>query len=121
MSARPKSFNDYVSRFPKPVQHLLEAMRATIRKTAPEAEETITYGVPAFRQGENLVWFAAHTRHIGFYPRASAIAAFKKELRDYTFAKGSVQFPFNKPLPLDLIGRIVRFRLKEVAAKSSRH
>lgn len=120
MSIQPEDFSEYASGFPKRVQRLLAAMRSTIKKAAPEAEETISYGVPAFQQREILVWFAAHSHHIGFYPRASAIKAFKNDLREYTFAKGSVQFPFDEQLPLELIDRIVRFRLKEIAAKSSR-
>lgn len=120
MSSAPKNFADYASQFPQSVQQLLKAVRLTIKKAAPEANETMSYGVPAFRQREILVWFAAHSHHLGFYPRASAIAAFRKELCNYTFAKGSVRFPFDEPLPLDLISRMVRFRLKEAAQESSR-
>lgn len=88
-------------------------MRLTIRKVAPKATETISYQIPAFRLDRILVWFAAHANHIGFYPGASAIAAFKKELSEYKSAKGSVQFPFDEPLPLSLIARIVKYRVKE--------
>lgn len=116
--AQPKDFNDYASRFSQRVRRLLKSVRSTIKEAAPDAEEAISYGIPAFRQGGILVWFAAHEHHIGFYPRASAIAAFKKELKDYMVAKGSEQFPFDAPLPLDLVDRSVRFRLKEAAAKS---
>lgn len=108
-------FSEYARRQPKAVQPLLREMRETIRKAAPQAEETISYGMPAFRLGGGrpLVWFAAHARHIGFYPGASGIATFADELGGYKHAKGSVQFPIDEPLPLALVARIVRFRVKE--------
>lgn len=109
----PKNFDDYADRFPKEVQQRLQKMRLTIKKAAPQAKETISYGIPAFTLGGLLVWFAAFKNHIGFYPRASAIAAFKKELSAYKGAKGSVQFPFDKPLPLALVSRVVKFRVKQ--------
>ena len=87
--------------------------RQRAQKAAPKAEEAISYGMPAFKLNGLLVWFAAYAKHIGFYPRVSAIAAFKKELSIYKGAKGSVQFPLDKPLPLALITRIVKFRAKE--------
>jgi uncharacterized protein YdhG (YjbR/CyaY superfamily) len=119
--SKPKNYVDYASHFPEDVQQLLHKMRLTIRKAAPEAQETISYGIPAFRlDGGILVWFAAHTNHIGFYPGASGIAAFKKELGAYKWAKGSVQFPLEEPLPLALITRIVRFRVKQRLAKHKR-
>jgi uncharacterized protein YdhG (YjbR/CyaY superfamily) len=110
-------FDDYASGFPKDVQRRLREMRAAIAKAAPEATETISYRMPAFRMNTVLVWFGAHANHIGFYPGASGIAAFKKELSGYTFAKGSVQFPFEAPLPLALVSKIVKFRVKEQRAK----
>lgn len=114
MSRRiPKDIDDYIDGFPQEVQQLLRKMRQTIQKAAPEAEETISYGIPAFKLNGMLVWFAAFKNHIGFYPHASGIAAFKRELSAYKSAKGSVQFPFDAPLPLALVGRIVRFRVKE--------
>ncbi len=109
----PKSFDDYLDRFPKEVQQRLQKMRLTVKKAAPQAREKISYGIPAFTLNGMLVWFAAFKKHIGFYPRTSAIAAFKKELSRYKGAKGSVQFPFDKPLPLPLISHIVKFRVKE--------
>jgi len=112
-----KDFNDYAERFPKDVQQLLRKMRQTIRKAAPAATETISYRMPAFRLDGILVWYAAHTGHIGFYPGASAIATFKKELSPYKSAKGSVQFPFDEPLPLSLVTRIVEHRVREQVAK----
>jgi uncharacterized protein YdhG (YjbR/CyaY superfamily) len=116
----PKNFADYVDRFPKDVQQLLRKMRLTIKKAAPQAKETISYGIPAFTLNGMLVWFAAFQSHIGFYPGASAIAAFKKELSAYKGAKGSVQFPFDEPLPLALVSRIVKFRVKQNLDKQSR-
>jgi uncharacterized protein YdhG (YjbR/CyaY superfamily) len=109
----PKNFSDYADRFPKDVQQLLQKMRRTVKKAAPQAKETISYGIPAFTLNAMLVWFAAFKTHIGFYPRASAIAAFKKELSAYKRAKGSVQFPLDEPLPLALVSRIVKFRVKQ--------
>ena len=109
----PKNFDDYARRFPKEAQQLLKKMRLTIKKAAPQAKETISYGIPAFTLNGMLVWFAAFQSHIGFYPRTSAIAAFKKELSAYKGAKGSVQFPFDEPLPLALVSRIVKFRVKQ--------
>lgn len=94
------------------MQRKLKQMRATIRKAAPGATETISYGIPAFKTTKMLVWFGAHTNHIGFYPGAGGVAAFKKELSRYKFAKGSVQFPFDEPLPLPLVTRIVKFRVR---------
>ncbi len=106
--------DDYIAGFPPKVQALLRKVRSTIRKAAPKASERISYSVPALvLNGKVLVWYAAFKSHIGFYPKAAAIAAFDKELSRYKFAKGSVQFPFNEPLPLDLIGRMVDFRIAE--------
>lgn len=113
-----KDIDDYIDQFPKEVQQLLKKMRVTIQKAAPEAQETISYGIPAFKLNGMLVWFAAHKGHIGFYPGASGIAAFKKELSAYKSAKGSVQFPFDSPLPLALVRRIVKFRVKEDLGKT---
>ncbi len=116
----PKNIDDYVDRFPKQVQQLLQKMRLTIKKAAPQAKETISYGIPAFALDGILVWFAAFKSHIGFYPRASATAAFKKELSAYKGAKGSVQFPFDEPLPLALVSRIVKFRVKQNLSKQKK-
>ena len=112
-----RNFDAHLERFPKNVQRLLQEMRLSIKKAAPQAKETISYGIPAFTLNGLLVWFAAHKNHIGFYPRASAIAAFKKELSAYKGAKGSVQFPFDKPLPLALISRIVKYRMNQNLSK----
>lgn len=117
---RPKDFDDYLHRFPKEVRQRLQKMRLTVKKAAPQAKEKISYGIPSFTVNGMLVWFAAFKNHIGFYPRTSAIAAFKKELSTYKSAKGSVRFPFDKPLPLDLIGRMVKFRVKENLSKGKK-
>ena len=111
--AKPTNIDEYIKSFPKDIQTLLEQFRLTVKKNAPQATEVISYGIPAFKLNGMLVWFAAHTAHIGFYPRVSAIEAFKKELSIYKGAKGSVQFPFDKPLPLGLIKKIVKFRVQE--------
>jgi len=109
----PKDIDEYIARFPSKVQALLQKMRATIRKAAPGAEEKISYQIPAFTLEGMLVFFAAHKKHLGFYPRATGIAKFKKELLPYKGAKGSVQFPLEKPIPFGLISRIVKFRVTE--------
>lgn len=111
------SIDDYIARSPRAVQGHLRRIRATVRKAAPEAEEAIKYGVPTFVLHENLVHFAAFKNHIGFYPTPSAIEAFQDDLSVYKGAKGSVRFPLDRPMPLRLIGQIVRFRVKEVEAK----
>ncbi|MBS4028782.1 MAG: DUF1801 domain-containing protein [Ignavibacteriales bacterium] len=115
---KPKDFNEYVKSYPKEVQQLLKQLRETIIKSAPQAEELISYGMPAFKLNGMLLYFAAYTNHIGFYPHRSAIIAFKKELSVYKGAVGSVQFPLDKPLPLRLISIIVKFRVKENLEKA---
>jgi uncharacterized protein YdhG (YjbR/CyaY superfamily) len=112
-----KTIDEYIKTFPVDVQNILEKMRQTIRKAAPEAIETISYQMPAFKLNGNLVYFAAHKNHIGFYPTSSGIEAFKNELSPYVWSKGAVQFPTNKPIPYDLVSRIVQFRVKENLAK----
>lgn len=116
----PKNIDEYVAGFPRDVQEILNQVRATISKAAPEAEETIKYGIPTFVLHGNLVHFAAFKHHIGFYPTPSGIEAFRKELSRYESAKGSVQFPIDQPMPLTLIAKIVSFRVKEARAKSAR-
>jgi uncharacterized protein YdhG (YjbR/CyaY superfamily) len=119
-SQKLKTINSYIENFPSEVQVLLEKMRATISKAAPDAEETIGYGIPTFKLNGNLVHFAGYKNHIGFYPAPSAIKAFQKELSVYEGAKGSVQFPLNKALPLALVAKIVKFRVKENLAKTKK-
>ena len=119
-SAAPTSIEDYIAAFPPDVQKILQTVRATIRKAAPDAEEAMKYGIPTFVLGGNLVHFGGFKTHIGFYPTPSGIEAFKKELSAYEGAKGSVQFPLDKPVPLPLIARIVKFRVEEVRQKATK-
>ncbi|HQH73955.1 MAG TPA: DUF1801 domain-containing protein [bacterium] len=114
----PKNMDEYISGFPQDVQAILEKIRTAIRKAAPNAEETITYQIPTFTLHGNLVHFAAFKKHIGFYPEPSGIEKFQKELSVYKSAKGSVQFPLDKPIPFDLISEIVMFRVKENLEKA---
>lgn len=113
LTEKPPDVDCYISDFPDEIQVMLERLRQTIRKAAPQADEVISYGMPAYKMNGMLVWFAAHSKHIGFYPGASGIEAFKKELSAYKGAKGSVQFPLDKPLPLGLVTEIVKFRVME--------
>ena len=110
---KPSNIDEYMAGLPENIQKILEELRSTIRKAAPAAEETINYGIPTFTLNGNLVHFAAFKNHIGFYPAPSGIEAFKKELSVYDGAKGSVQFPVKDKLPMALITKIVKFRVKE--------
>ena len=110
---QPGTIDDYIGRFPEDVQEKLQQLRALIARVAPEAQERISYQMPAFHLKGNLVYFAAFPKHIGLYPTSSGIAKFRKELSRYATSKGTVRFPLNEPLPLDLIRRIVEFRVKE--------
>ena len=114
-----KTIDDYIAAFPKDIQEILGKVRATIRKAAPEAQETINYGIPTFTLKGNLVHFAAFKKHIGFYPAPSGIEKFKVELSEYESAKGSVQFPLDQPIPYDLISKITVFRVKENLEKAA--
>lgn len=106
------NINGYIATFPADVRKALEEVRTTIQKAAPKAEEVISYDIPTFRLNGNLVHFAAYTKHIGFYPGAAGIEAFKKEIASYKSAKGSVHFPLDQPMPLGLITKIVKYRVK---------
>lgn len=114
----PQTIDEYIAGFPKDVQTILQKIRRTVRKAAPEAEETIKYQMPTFTLQGNLVHFAAFKKHIGFYPVPTGIEKFKKELAAYESGKGSVQFPLDQPIPYGLISRIVKFRVKENLAKA---
>lgn len=116
----PENIDEYIARFPAPVQALLKELRATIKKAAPEAEETISYQMPTFVLKGNLVHFAAYKNHIGFYPAPSGIEHFKKELSGFKSAKGSVQFPLDQPVPYQLVSEIVKFRVKENLEKAAK-
>ena len=118
-SGSPSNIDEYIASFPRDVQAVLNEIRNTIRKAAPDADEALKYRIPTFVLHENLVHFAAFKNHIGFYPTPSGVEAFKQELSRYEGAKGSVQFPIDKPMPLKLIERIVKFRAKEARGKSA--
>src|ERR1051325_4245249 len=106
------TIDEYIAMFPEDVQAILQQVRETIRAAAPEATEKISYQMPTFFLNGNLVHFAAFKNHIGFYPAPQGIDAFKEELSKFKGAKGSVQFPLDKPMPLNLISRIVKYRVK---------
>ena len=109
-----KTIDEYIKALPEDVQGILQKIRLTIRKAAPKAVESISYQMPTFKlNGKGLVYFAAFKNHIGFYPIPSGVKAFEKELLPYKQGKGSVQFPIDKPIPYELVRRIVRFRAKE--------
>ncbi len=115
---KTKTIDTFIAGYPGETQTLLRQLRSTIKKVVPNAEEVINYGIPTFDlHSRHLVHFAAFKNHIGFYPTPSSIEEFKKELSEYKSAKGSVQFPIDKPLPLGLITKIVRFRVKEILKK----
>jgi uncharacterized protein YdhG (YjbR/CyaY superfamily) len=114
----PTTIDEYVAGFPHDVQEILEKIRRTVREAAPDAEEAIKYQMPTFVLKGNLVHFAAFKHHIGFYPAPTGIEEFKVELAVYQGAKGSVRFPLDQPIPYDLIGRIVKFRVKENLEKA---
>ncbi|MBN1316119.1 MAG: DUF1801 domain-containing protein [Anaerolineales bacterium] len=109
----PKDIDEYIAGFPQEVQEKLERLRTTIKNAAPNAIEKISYQMPTFALEGNLVHFAAYKKHIGFYPTPSGIENFKQELADFKQSKGAVQFPLDKPIPYDLIGEIVKFRVEE--------
>ena len=109
----PGSVDEYIAGFPPAVQDVLQKIRATVRKAAPEAEETIKYKMPTFTLHGNLVYFAAFQGHIGFYPPVTGSKELRGELKRYEGPKGSLRFPLDKPIPYDLIARIVEFRVKE--------
>jgi uncharacterized protein YdhG (YjbR/CyaY superfamily) len=117
---KPENFDEYIVTFPEETQKRLKQIRATIKKAAPQAEEVISYGMPSFRLNGQLVYFAAFRNHIGLYPMASGVDAFKSLLSDYKWAKGSIQFPLSKPVPFDLITNIIKFRVQENLAKGKK-
>jgi len=115
---KPKNVDVYIAGFPKDVQKILEQIRATIKKAAPAAGETIKYAMPTFTLNGNLVYFAAYKKHIGFYPVPTGNKTFEKEFSAYKTGKGSIQFPLEKPMPLSLIKKIVAFRVKQNSEKA---
>ena len=116
-----KTIDEYIKSFPEDIQIILKKIRQTIRKAAPEAAEVISYQMPAFKLNGNLVWFAAFKNHIGFYPIPSGMEAFKEEVSLYVAGKGTLQFPLDKPIPYDLIEKIVTFRAKENLEKKKKY
>jgi uncharacterized protein YdhG (YjbR/CyaY superfamily) len=121
MEKQFKTIDEYIKAFPPDIQDILEKMRQTIHSAAPEAVEAISYRMPVFKLNGVLVYFAAYKSHIGFYPTSSGIEAFKKELASYKWSKGTVQFPLDKPIPYDLVEKIVRFRVKENSGSLSQY
>jgi len=115
--AHPTTIDEYIAQFPENVQHILVKLRAVIKESAPEAEEKISYQMPAFYLNGGLVWFGVYKHHIGFYPRTSGMEAFTEELSAYKGTKGSVHFPLDKPMPYELISKLVKVRVAENAKK----
>ena len=113
------NIDEYISTYPDDIQAILQKVRLTIREAAPQAQEAISYQMPTFKLEGNLVHFAAHPKHIGFYPAPSGIEHFQNELTGYVTSKGAIQFPIDQPIPFDLIGRIVKFRVQENLEKAA--
>ena len=119
MTDMPPHIANYIAAFPAETRALLEELRLTIKNAAPGAEEVISYKMPAFRLHGMLVWYAAFSRHIGFYPKSAPIEFYKAELAEYKTSKGTIQFALDKPLPLDLIAKIVTYRVRENLEKAN--
>jgi uncharacterized protein YdhG (YjbR/CyaY superfamily) len=117
----PLTVTGYIAQFPAQVQRLLKQMRKAVREAAPDAEETISYQIPAYKLNGYLVYFAAFKHHIGFYPTSSGIRAFRRELAGYIGGKGTVRFPLGEPLPLQLVKRIVQYRVAENSKSVSKN
>jgi uncharacterized protein YdhG (YjbR/CyaY superfamily) len=113
------TIDEYIAKYPEDVQKILQKVRQTIRKAAPDAEETIKYGIPTFTLSGNLVHFGGYKSHIGFYPAPSGIEAFADEIAPYKAAKGTLQFALDKPIPYKLITKIVKFRIQENLARAA--
>lgn len=120
MNKSPETIDEYISEFPKEVRKILEQVRKAISKAAPQSVEAMKYGIPTFVLGGNLVHFGAFKNHIGFYAAPTGHEAFAKELSVYKQGKGSVQFPLDQPMPLELITKITRFRVKQNLEKASK-
>ena len=118
MNNKSETIDDYIASFPGEIQQILESIRSAIKEAAPEAEEAISYQMPTFKLKGNLVHFAAYKHHIGFYPAPTGIKQFEKELSVFIGGKGSVQFPLDKPMPLELIRKIVLYRVEENLKKA---
>ena len=120
MNKQYTTIDDYIAASPENTRAILEKIRQIIRENAPNAEETISYGMPSFKLNGNLVYFAAFKNHIGFYPVPSGIEAFRDELAPFIAGKGTLQFPLDKPIPYDIIKKVVVFRVKENLAKAKK-
>jgi uncharacterized protein YdhG (YjbR/CyaY superfamily) len=119
-TAAAKNIDEYIAGFPPEVQAVLEKVRGTIRTAAPEAEETISYGIPTYKlNGRYVIYFAGYKKHISVYPAPIGVEEFKEELAAYASGQGTAKFPLNKPIPFDLITRMVQFQLKENLAKTA--
>lgn len=116
---KPTTIDEYIATFPAEVQEILQKVRETVKTAAPQATEAISYGMPTFKLEGNLVHFGAFKEHLGFYPIPSGLEQFKDELAQYKGGKGSVQFPFDQPMPYALITKIVEFRVTENLAKAA--
>jgi uncharacterized protein YdhG (YjbR/CyaY superfamily) len=116
----PKSIDDYIGDFPKDVQRILRKLRSTIKKAAPQAQETISYQIPTFTLRGYLVHFAAFKDHVSLFPTSSPMKTFQTELSPYKVSRGTIQFPLDRPLPLTLVSRIVKFRVRENVARYRR-
>lgn len=120
MTNKPRSIDEYIAGFPRNIQKKLLQIRAAIKKAAPAAEETIRYAMPTFTLYGNLVYFAAFKNHIGFYPAPTGDPAFKKKLDGYKTGRGSIQFPLDKPIPLDLVTKMVKYYVKRNTDKAGK-
>lgn len=121
-ASKPKDIDEYIAGFPSDTQEILEQIRLTIKKVVPEAEEAISYGIPTFNlNGTYLIYFAAYKKHIGFYPVSSEILELDNDFAAFkTSGKGTIQFPLNKPMPLNLIAKLVEFKVKENIEKAEK-
>ena len=115
-----KTVDEYIATFSKDIKERLDSLRKVIKETAPEATEAISYNMPGYKQNGMLLWFAAAKNHIGIYPTASPIVFFKEELKEYKTSKGAIQFPNDKPIPMDLVKEIIRFKVDENTSKSKK-
>jgi uncharacterized protein YdhG (YjbR/CyaY superfamily) len=116
----PSDIDEYISTFPEDIQEILQKIRKTVRNAAPDATETISYQIPTFKQSENIVHFAAFSKHISFFPTSSGVRKFRKELAGYETSKGTIKFTLGKPIPYVLISKITKFRVAESMGKEKR-
>jgi uncharacterized protein YdhG (YjbR/CyaY superfamily) len=119
MNPKPNSIQEYLSWFPPEIQAKLQQMREILRQAVPEAEEVISYHMPAFKTSEVLVYYAAAKSHLGYYPTSSGVINFKEELSGYVTSKGAIQFPYDEDLPVQLIGEIAQFRAQEAVERAA--